>query len=83
MAGVAEARAVGPRLANVLFVVVLVALSFFVNPAGAPAAHGFLLFVIGLFWFCVVAFASAVATGRALDARQSARTRPFFRGRVT
>ena len=36
----------------------LVALSFFVNPAGVPAALGVLLFVAGLVWFYAVAFAS-------------------------
>jgi hypothetical protein len=44
----------------------LVALSFFVNPAGAPAALGVLLFGFGLVWFCVVAFASARRDGTGL-----------------
>jgi hypothetical protein len=37
----------------------LVALSFFVDGAGALASLGVLLFVIGLVWFGVVAFACA------------------------
>jgi hypothetical protein len=41
----------------------LMAISFFVNPAGVPAGLGVLLFVIGLGWFCVVAFASARREG--------------------
>jgi hypothetical protein len=44
----------------------LVALSFFVNPAGAPAALGVLLFMIGLVWFCVVAFLSARREGTSI-----------------
>jgi len=41
----------------------LVALSFFLNPAGVPATLGVLLFVIGLLWFCVLTFASARRDG--------------------
>ena len=41
----------------------LVAISFFTNPGGVPAALGVLLFVTGLVWFFVVAFVSARQEG--------------------
>jgi hypothetical protein len=42
---------------------VLVAISFFTNPSGVPAALGVLLFVTGLVWFFVVAFVTARREG--------------------
>jgi hypothetical protein len=41
----------------------LIAISFFTNPGGVPAALGVLLFVSGLVWFFVVAFVSARREG--------------------
>ena len=41
----------------------LVAIGFFTNPSGLPAALGVLLFVIGLVWFLVAAFGSARREG--------------------
>ncbi len=41
----------------------LLAVSFFVNPRDVPAALGLLLFVAGLLWFCVGAFATARREG--------------------
>jgi hypothetical protein len=41
----------------------LVAISFFTDPGGVPAALGVLLFLTGLIWFLVVLFVSARRQG--------------------